>query len=77
MQTEVIVALISTLGVIAAAVLPAMLIQKARRENSTDHATVMTMLRRIEQKFAKHLEDHENGHFGRPGTKADKGANHQ
>ena len=76
MPTEVIVALISTVGVIAAAVLPAYLIQRARRENSTDHATVMTMLRRIEQKFAKHLEDHENGHFGRPSAKADKNTNH-
>jgi hypothetical protein len=36
----------------------------------------MTMLRRIEQKLAKHLEDHENGHFGRFGAKADKDSNH-
>lgn len=76
MPTEVIVALISTGGVIAAAVLPAWLIHKLRRENSTDHATVMTMLRRIEQKLAKHLEDHENGHFGRFGAKTDKDSNH-
>ena len=76
MPTEVIVALISTGGVITAAVLPAWLIHKLRRENSTDHATVMTMLRRIEQKLAKHLEDHENGHFGRFGAKADKDSNY-
>lgn len=72
MPTEVIVALISAGGVIAAAVLPAWLISKLRRESSTDHAVVMTMLRRIEQKFNKHLEDHDNGHFGRPGAKIDK-----
>jgi hypothetical protein len=72
MQTEVIVALISALGVICAAVLPAVLIHKLRKANSTDHATVLTMLIRIEQKLKRHLEDHENGRFGRTGTKANE-----
>lgn len=72
MQTEVIVALISASGVICAAVLPSILIHKLRKSNSTDHATVLTMLIRIEQKLKRHLEDHENGRFGRTRTKADK-----
>lgn len=72
MQTEVIVALISASGVICAAVLPAILIHKLRKSNSTDHATVLTMLIRIEQKLKRHLEDHENGRFGRTRTKADE-----
>jgi hypothetical protein len=72
MQTEIVVALISATGVICAAVLPAVLIHKLRKANSTDHATVLTMLIRIEQKLKRHLEDHENGRFGRTGTKADE-----
>jgi hypothetical protein len=43
-----------------------------RKANSTDHATVLTMLIRIEQKLKRHLEDHENGRFGRTRTKADE-----
>lgn len=72
MQTEIVVALISATGVIAAAVIPAVLIHKLRKANSTDHATVLTMLIRIEQKLRRHLEDHENGRFGRTGAEADE-----
>jgi len=72
MPTEIVVALISALGVIAAAVIPAVLIHKLRKSNSTDHATVLTMLIRIEQKLKRHLEDHDNGRFGRTGTEADE-----
>jgi hypothetical protein len=32
----------------------------------------LTMLIRIEQKLKRHLEDHDNGRFGRTGTKADE-----
>jgi hypothetical protein len=70
MQTEIVVALISASGVICAAVLPAVLIHKLRKANSTDHATVLTMLIRIEQKLKRHLEDHENGRFGRTRTES-------
>jgi hypothetical protein len=76
MPIEVLVALISASGVIAAAVLPAWLIHQLRKTNATDHATVLTMLMRIEQKLKRHLEDHNNGRFGRTGTKQDEKPNH-
>ena len=75
MPTEVVVALISALGVVAAGVLPAIFIQQARKENATDHAKVRITLRRIEQKLTQHLEDHANGHFRRSETEAESTRN--
>lgn len=61
MPTEVIVALISGFAIISAAVLPAVLIERARRENADDHQYVRRILTRVERKIDNHLEDHENG----------------
>ena len=44
MSETVLVALIGSIGVIAAAVLPAVLVQLLRRENSRDHALVASRL---------------------------------
>ena len=61
MPTEISVALISGLAIICAAVLPAILIERARRENADDHAYVRKILTRVENKLNTHLEDHDNG----------------
>lgn len=50
MSTEVVVALIATIGVIAAG-LPATLIERARRENADDHAVVRARLRKIGERL--------------------------
>ena len=55
MSTEVVIALIAAIGV-AVAGLPAALIERARRENSTDHALVRNRLDRIDE----HLDDIED-----------------
>jgi hypothetical protein len=55
MSTEVVIALIAAIGVISAG-LPATLIERARRENSTDHASVRRRLDRIDE----HLDDIED-----------------
>ena len=55
MNTEVVVAVIAAIGVIAAG-LPATLIERARRENSADHAFVRNRLERIDE----HLDDIED-----------------
>jgi hypothetical protein len=47
------VALIGTVGVVLAA-----LIQNARKENKTDHASVMSAVVRIEGKIDGHINDH-------------------
>jgi hypothetical protein len=44
MTETVLVALIGSIGVVAAAVLPAVLVQLLRRENSRDHAVVASRL---------------------------------
>ena len=44
MSETVLVALIGSIGVVAAAVLPAVLVQLLRRENSRDHAVVASRL---------------------------------
>lgn len=69
MPTEVTVALISATAIIAAAVLPAVLIQSLRKENSQDHQYVRRILARVERKLDNHLEDHENGVTRRNQTK--------
>jgi len=69
MQTEIWVALISAGAIIAAAVLPAILIQSLRKENSEDHQYVRRILSRVERKLDNHLEDHENGFARRTKTK--------
>ena len=55
MSTEVVIAIIAAIGVISAG-LPATLIERARRENSTDHASVRRRLDRIDE----HLDDVED-----------------
>lgn len=55
MTTEIIVALIGVLAV-AVAGLPATLIERARRENSQDHARVRTQLERIDEHLSE-IED--------------------
>ena len=61
MPTEIYVALISAVAIVSAAVLPAILIERARRENADDHAYVRKILTRVERKIDNHLEDHDNG----------------
>jgi len=47
-NTAIIVALISGVATLFAAILPALLVQKARRENATDHGKVSSRLDRID-----------------------------
>jgi len=54
----VIVAVISTVGVVLAA-----LIQSMRKENNRDHAVVADSLNRIENKIDEHITDHAKGEF--------------
>ena len=61
MPTEIYVALTSGIAIICAAVLPAVLIERARKENADDHAYVRKILTRVEHKIDNHLEDHDNG----------------
>lgn len=74
MNDVVLVALIGAFGTIAAG-LPAVLIERARRENSDDHATVRKKLGElrlsiekvsskigsVDGKLEKHLNDHSDG----------------
>jgi hypothetical protein len=69
MPTEVTVALISAVAIVSAAVLPAVLIQSLRKENSEDHQYVRRVLTRVERKLDNHLEDHDNGVTRRNKTK--------
>jgi len=76
MSEIVIVALIGAIGTVAAG-LPAVLIERARRENSTDHAIVRSRIRQltlavekvsqkigsVDNKLDKHLKDHKTGDF--------------
>jgi len=70
MNTEIVVALIASVAVVAAGV-PAALIQRARAENRDDHALVSDILYRIDdhldeiedavddvkQKLVEHIDD--------------------
>jgi hypothetical protein len=69
MPTEVTVALISAFAIVSAAVLPAVLIQSLRKENSEDHQYVRRVLTRVERKLDNHLEDHDTGVTRRNKTK--------
>jgi type II secretory pathway component PulJ len=69
MPTEIAVALISAVAIVSAAVLPAILIQSLRKENSEDHQYVRRVLTRVERKLDNHLEDHDNGVTRRNKTK--------
>jgi hypothetical protein len=71
MPTEITVAIISAVAIVAAGV-PAALIERARRENADDHAYVRKILTRVETKLDNHLEDHINGF-----TRRDKSENKQ
>ena len=73
MPTEITVALISAIAIITAAGLPAWLIERARKENTKDHAKVTKVLRRVEHKIDQHLEDHKHG-FARRNTTKEKQA---
>ena len=55
MNETIIIAIIAAFGVIAAG-LPAALIERARRENSDDHALVRTTLEHIEEHLTE-IED--------------------
>lgn len=55
MNETIIIAIIAAFGVIAAG-LPAALIERARRENSDDHAKVRTSLEGIEEHLIE-IED--------------------
>ena len=70
MPTEIYVALISGTAIICAAVLPAVLIERARKENADDHQYVRRILSRVERKIDNHLEDHDNGVTRRNKTQA-------
>jgi hypothetical protein len=72
MPTEIYVALISAIAIIIAAGLPAWLIERARKENTQDHAYVRKILTRVERKIDNHLEDHRNGVTRRAGTEKGK-----
>ena len=61
MPTEVLVALIGGFCLIVAAGLPAVLVERARKENSDDHQYVRRILTRVERKIDNHLEDHNDG----------------
>ena len=52
------VAIISTIGVVLAA-----LIQKGRKENSSDHGLVVVALERIEEKIDNHVDSHAQGKY--------------
>lgn len=58
MMEGVLVAVISTVGVVLAA-----LIQTMRKENNADHAVVADSLNRIETKIDEHITDHAKGEF--------------
>lgn len=74
MNDVVLVALIGAFGTIAAG-LPAVLIERARRENNDDHATVRkklseirlsvekvsTKISSVDGKLEEHLNDHKDG----------------
>lgn len=56
MSEGIIVALISTVGIVLAS-----LIQVLRKENKTDHAAVVQGMKRIETKIDGHIGDHARG----------------
>ena len=72
MPTEIYVALISAIAIIIAAGLPAFLIERARKENTQDHAYVRKILTRVERKIDNHLEDHRSGVTRRIATQKGK-----
>jgi hypothetical protein len=56
MSEGIIVAVISTVGIVLAS-----LIQVLRKENKTDHAAVVQGMARIETKIDSHIGDHARG----------------
>jgi hypothetical protein len=56
MSEGIIVAVISTVGIVLAS-----LIQVLRKENKTDHAAVVQGMKRIETKIDGHIGDHARG----------------
>ena len=59
MPTEIAVAIIGGVCLVIAAGLPAVLVERARKENADDHQYVRKILTRVERKIDNHLEDHE------------------
>jgi hypothetical protein len=86
MNETIIVAIIAAIGVVAAG-LPAALIERARRENATDHAFVRHTLEAIDEHISEvedsvddmieALKDHidnteaHDGHSRRPSTETE------
>lgn len=56
MTEGVIVAVIGAVGLVLAS-----MVQGLRKENRQDHGTVMGLLTRLENKFDKHIDNHETG----------------
>jgi hypothetical protein len=56
MSEGIIVAVISTVGIVLAS-----LIQVLRKENKDDHAAVVQGMKRIETKIDGHIGDHARG----------------
>jgi hypothetical protein len=56
MNEAITVAVIGVVGIVLSA-----LINRGRKENSTDHATVVRGLERIENKIDSHITDHARG----------------
>jgi len=61
MPNEIIVAIIGGVCLVIAAGLPAVLVERARKENAGDHQYVRRILTRVENKIDNHLEEHNNG----------------
>ena len=56
MMEAVIVAVIGAVGLVLAS-----MVQGFRKENRADHAVVTGLLTRLENKFDKHIDNHETG----------------
>jgi hypothetical protein len=48
MNTAIVVSIITGVATLAAAIIPTIIVQRARRENATDHGIVRTRLDRID-----------------------------
>ena len=53
--------IVASIGVVGAIMIA--LIEKGRKENARDHATVAGLLNRIEDKIYHHINDHAVGKF--------------
>lgn len=53
--------IVASIGVVGAVIVA--LVEKGRKENARDHATVAGVLNRIEDKIDHHINDHAVGKF--------------